>query len=247
MLNASAISQRNPRSSATQSTDRGARSMVCSYCKKSFTIESRFLAHECQQMKREKELKSPNGQAAHDFYQTWMRLQRRAAPSASTFLTSKYFRTFINFVEFVKRVQLPLVDRFIWLMVQKDLPPFMWTSNDVYTIFLEYLDRKMSAMDSAMLSINTVIDYCDKHEIALSQAFETMPIQEVIHLLHTRKLSPWLLLLSKTFKAAFVNRTTDEQRIVLESLIRPSYWPAKFAENKEDVAQIKALVSEMGI
>jgi hypothetical protein len=220
---------------------------TCKHCHKLFVMEGRFLQHQCKQMKREEEFKTPIGQTAWYYYTLWMRNMKRLPPPAGSFLTSKYFRTFINFVKFTKKVELPRVDKFIWLMVQKEYQPTIWMNDEVYAIFLEFLDRQTSGIDNATLSIQTLIAYCDKHEIELGEVFTHIPIQEIIHLLHVRKLSPWLLLFSKTFKSAYVNRTSPEQKIILENLIRPEYWPDKMAEFPEQVAKIKMLVAEMGI
>lgn len=132
-------------------------------------------------------------------------------------------------------------------MVMKDYPPTIWCNDEVYVIYLEFLDRKAPPMECATLSIETLISYSDKKDIRLPEVFTQISIQEVIHLLRVRRLSPWLLLFSKTFKSALVNRATDEQRIILENLIRPSYWPDKFQQHPDEVVKIKMLVNEMGI
>lgn len=220
---------------------------TCKHCHKVFVMEDRYLQHQCKQMKRDEELRSPTGQAAWHYYQLWMRSMKRLPPPAQSFMASKYFRTFINFTNFAKKVELPKPDKFIWLMVQREYPPTIWMNNEVYAIYLEFLDTKTSGIDQANLSIATLLAYSEKHDCNLQDVFVNMPIQEVIHLLHVRKLSPWLLLFSKTFKNAFATRTSPEQQIILENLIRPDHWPDKFQKFPEEVAQIKMLVAEMGI
>jgi hypothetical protein len=220
---------------------------TCKHCHKVFVLEDRFFQHKCKQMKRVEEMQSPEGQAALNYYQLWMRAMKRQPPPATSFLTSKYFRTFINFTQFAKRVDLPRPDKFIWLMVQKGFTPTMWMNDDVYSIYIEFLDVTASPIEQTKLSIQTILSYCDKHEMDVSQVFVEMPIHEIIHLIHTRKLSPWLLLFSKTFKQALVSRANHEQQIIIENLIRPDYWIPQFEKNPEEVAKVKRLVAEMGI
>ena len=52
---------------------------TCKACHRSFVLETRFLQHRCNQMKRDDELKSPEGQAAWNFYQIWFKHQKRLA------------------------------------------------------------------------------------------------------------------------------------------------------------------------
>jgi hypothetical protein len=198
-------------------------------------------------MKRFEEFQSPTGQAALGYYQRWMRVQKRNPPGASAFLESKYFRTFINFAEFVRKVTLPLPDKFIWLMNEKKYPPTMWTLDDAYTLYLEFLDRKASPMDQVGLSIKTLISIATEADVDIGDAFDTLRPTELIHLIRTRQLSPWLLLHSTKFKMFFRDKMSDEQKIILQSLINPEYWSEQFEDNETAVEKIRAYVKEMDI
>lgn len=220
---------------------------VCRACHKVFVLENRYLQHECKQMKREAELQTPVGQAAWNYYQLWMRGMKRMPPSAATFLTSKYFRTFINFTTFVKSVDLPKPDKFIWLMQQKGFSPTMWCTDDAYSMYLEFLDRKTTPLEQAKLSVETLLNQADKREIDVSDVFSHLKPHDIIQYLRSRRLSPWLLLFSKKFKKMFAEDTSTEQRIILENLIRPEYWGNKMADNTEAVAAIKMLVEELDV
>lgn len=219
----------------------------CRFCGKQFVREHNYLAHKCKEMKRDEELRTPQGQTALNYYQLWMRTMKRNPPSASAFLTSRYYRTFMNFVEFSRNVDLPKPEKFIWLMVQKDLPPTIWTTDDAYTTYLEFLDRKTSPMDQASMSIETLISVADRKEIPICDVFGVLTAQDIIHMLRTRRLSPWLLLFSKKFKHLFANETNIDQRLIIENLVRPEYWGDKMEEHADTVKTIKMLVAEMGI
>lgn len=219
---------------------------VCKYCHRNFVREHAYMDHECKQMKRENEIKSPNGQAAWHYYQTWMKHKKRMPPPASAFMTSKYFRTFINFAQFVKKVQLPLPDKFIWLMVKRDYPPTMWLNDEVYSQYLDFVDAKMPPIEQAKTSISTILDYADSHDIDVSAVFERINPNELIHLVRLRKLSPWLLLVSKKFAKMYVN-LNEEQQTILETLIKPDVWAEKKEKHKQDIDMIKVYVGELGI
>lgn len=220
---------------------------VCKYCHRTFVNEDRYLQHECKQMKREAEFKSPVGQAAWHYYQLWMRALNRMPPPGASFVTSKYFRTFINFTNFVRRVDLPNSDRFIKFMVEKQFSPTMWMSDDVYSMYIEYLDRKMSPIDQAKLSIDTLLNIADIRDVDVSGLFDVLDPSEVMHLIRVRKLSPWLLLHSNKFKQFFIHKTNPEQKTIMENLIRPSYWASKFEQYPEAKVQIKKCVEALEI
>lgn len=220
---------------------------VCKYCHRPFVLEARYLAHKCQQMKRAEEIQTPDGQAGWHYYQLWMRAQKRMAPPASSFLASKYYRTFINFAKHVKSVGLPKPERFIWLMKEKELQPTIWTNDEVYSMYIEFLDRQSTPLEQAKLSIETLLNIADKRSVDVCDVFDVLTPNEVLQLIRRRQLSPWLLLFSKKFKILFKQKATDEQRLILETMIRGDYWAEKLADHPKEQHTIKQLVTELNV
>lgn len=221
---------------------------TCRACHTVFVREDRFLAHKCKQMKREEEFHSPAGQAAWNYYQQWLREMKRLPPSAGqSFMSSKFFRTFINFVTFTKTVELPRPEKFIWLMVQKNFPPALWQTDEVYSMYLEFLDRKVPPLEQANLSVETLFSYAEKHDVDVSDVFTKLHPADLIQMLRTRRLSPWLLLCTTKFGPYFRNQTNPEQRIIIENLIRADFWYDKMEQHAEDVLAIKKVVQAMGL
>jgi hypothetical protein len=219
---------------------------VCKYCNKVFSLEARFFRHKCKEMKRLEELQSPIGQAALGYYQHWLRQQKRLPPSASTFLTSRYFRTMVKFAEFVSKVKLPYPEKFIWLMVVKDLPPSLWTSYEVYSLYLEVID-KQTPNESVNMTINTLMEYAEKRDIDVSEIFEHIKGTELIDMLQKRQISPWLLLRSKKFKIYFRDNILGEQRIIVETFIRPEFWTEKLQKHSDSLPDIDKVVKELNL
>lgn len=220
---------------------------TCRYCHSSFVREDRYLAHECKQMKRLKEFRTPLGQAAWAYYQEWMKSYRRAVPMSSTFLESKYYRTFIKFAEFAARVGIPDTTKFIWFMRQKDIQPALWTNSEVYAMYLEFLDMQATPMEQVKTSLKTLMKVSEDKEIDISKVFETLTPNQIITLLQQRRLSPWFLLCSKEFKRMLVHRTNDEQKVIFETIIRADYWAEKFAEHPAIVQKVKQYIGELSL
>ena len=221
----------------------------CKYCSKLFVRETMFLQHKCKNMIRAEEMQSPIGQAALDYYVKWMRTYNRLVKNPESFIHSKYYRTFIEFAKFVKSVKLPEVDKFMWLMKERDLPPSLWKTDEVYNIYLEFLDNQMSPMEKVKISVKTLLNKAEMLEIDVSEIFSqtATSINEILHMLRTRQLSPWLLLESKKFKQKYKNEASEEQKILLETFIRPDYWIEKRKNNPKIVKKIQRIVSELNI
>ena len=220
---------------------------TCKYCSHTFVHENRYLQHKCKQMKRLEEFQTPEGQAAWLHYQQWLRAQKRMPPPAKSFLTSKYYRTFVNFAKHVKAVGLPKAEKFIWLMQEKGLQPSIWTSDEVYSLYLEHLDRNTLPVEQAKMSIDTLLNLADQKGTDVSTVFEVLTPIDVIYLLRTRQLSPWFLLRSRKFKQLFKDKASPEQQVILETIIRPDYWFEKFEKHPKELAEINKYVAALDL
>ena len=133
----------------------------CKFCGMRFKQESRFMNHRCVAMKRDEQIKTPMGQASWSYYQKWMKAQRRSIPSIETFLTSKFYTTFMKFAESVQKVGLPDVDTFVWYMTEKKIQPVIWINNEIYTNYIEFLDKKADPYKAADRTINCLFKLAD--------------------------------------------------------------------------------------
>lgn len=191
-------------------------------------------------------METPTGQAAWFHYQSWMRAQHHLIPHIKSFLHSKFYSPFIRFAEFAKKVRLPDPDLYIIQMVNLDMAPMLWTNDLVYVAFIEYMDKKVPANKNAQITIETLFDYAAALNCEIYEVFDHIDPNEAIQLIRQRKLSPWLLLNSDKF-FRFLIGLSKEQRIVLDTIIRPNYWAEKLKTNPETVVQMKRFVKELDL
>lgn len=218
----------------------------CQYCGKVYQREQSYLQHRCKQMIRHEEIKTPIGQAAWSYYQRWLKNQRKMAPGIETFLTSRYYQTFISFAKFAKKVHIPDIDSYIWLMCEMDMTPMLWCHAQTYTRYLEYLDRQADPLDRAKTTINTLFRIADAAEVDVEDVFDIIEPRELITLLQQRRLSPWLLLKCSKFWALIQKCSVEEQQII-ESIIRPGYWRKKFTDRPDMGEKMKAMAEELNL
>jgi hypothetical protein len=223
------------------------RRFQCNFCGKQFVHEERFMAHKCEQMKRAEEFRTPIGQAGWIFYQKWMKAHRRQVPRSDAFLHSKFYKPFIRFARFVKQVNMPDVDLFIWLMKEKDMSPVMWVNDQVYAIYLEFLDRKADPYKRADTTINMLLDIAEAAECDVSEVFDVINGPEFIQMLRERRLSPWILLRSRKFKQFLTQKVSTEEMTIIQAIIRPPYWKEKFDQKKDVVVDMDRFVKELNL
>ena len=219
----------------------------CKFCGHRFKLEGRFMKHRCKAMMRDEQIKTPLGQSAWSYYQKWMKSHRRTAPSIETFITSKYYTTFIKFAQFVPKVGLPDIDTFIWYMKEKNMPPSIWINDKIYASYIEFIDKKSNPNKQAKQTIEHLFKIADEHQVDVANVFEVLDPNDVILLLHRRQLSPWILINSPKFKQFLISKTNDDQKMIIKTIIRPNYWAKKKAKHPEIVAQMKKYVRELDL
>lgn len=220
---------------------------ICKHCHQSFVHEKRYLEHKCKQMKRIEELQSLEGQTAWNLYQIWLRAQNRMPPPIKSFLTSKYYRTFINFAHFSRKVQLPFPERFIKFMCDRGLPPTLWVHDEVYMSYLDHIDSKVSPLEHLKMSIETLLVKSENVDVDISDIFNYISMSEIISLIRKRRLSPWFLLFSKKFKQKFKETATTEEKIILDTLIKADVWAEKIHEHQSETEIIKQYINGLNV
>lgn len=218
----------------------------CHYCNKVFVREASFMKHKCPEMARAEDIRTPNGMAAYNMYSAWMKQCKRKVPPIETFSTSRYFKSMMNFVEKVHKLKLPNPEKFIQLMVSKDISPMLWCRDECYSLYLEWIDRTSDPIDQAQVSIDTMYKIADAAEIDVTKIFTVVTYRELMQLIRQRQMSPWLLLCSKGFKTLLASLDESERDEIL-NLIGYNYWAEKFAANPMTVEQMKMIAMELGI
>lgn len=218
----------------------------CKFCFASFKRERAFMTHTCMHMERASEIKTVTGQSAYQYYCVWLEKQKRKPPVIETFMTSMYYSAFIKFVNFVKRVSIANVDKYVELMCNNKIAPINWDHNDAYAIYLEWNDRRSTPMEQAEITFETLLKLSEILEVSINEVFDKLTFNEIFQLLHERRLSPWVLLCSAKFKTWLKTQDNDDHKRLI-NLLGIDYWANKFEINKNDVANIKRLTEEIGI
>lgn len=219
----------------------------CKFCETGFVQERRFIKHRCKMMKRNDEMRTPEGQAAWLYYQKWMKAYKRRVNNPDSFLNSRHYGAFIKFANFSVKVHLPDTDIYIRLMCKRDISPVLWTTDEAYSAYLEHVDIMVDPTKNASITITTLFNLADEYEVDVSEIFNHITPNELIQLLRQRRLSPWIILKCPKFKTFYANRMTGEEKIIAESVIRVRYWQERFKQQPETVELMKKFVKELNL
>lgn len=219
----------------------------CPHCCKKLTTEARLAKHNCEEKKRYDYMQTMKGKSALYCYKTWMGMQGRKVSDPDVFMRSKYFKSIVEFVKFCNRVGIPDRKHYIEFMVDRGLLPSNWTSTDVYQEYITHFDNSKTPEELADITMGTIFDLSKIFECEPGEVFEHMTSADIMRLVVARKLSPWILLVSRGFMAHIRTDTTPEQRILINSVIDYKIWKNRFSDNPEALALMKKIVQEFNI
>lgn len=217
----------------------------CPHCYKKLTTQKRLDKHSCESKKRYDFLKTTKGRGALYCYQQWFAHMRRGKPDAEAFMNSKYYNAINDFIRFCASVGIPDRSKYIKFMVEKDNLPPSWCNTDFYNEFIIHFDETTSPEEISSISINTIYDLADLFECEINEVLSHMRVSDLLRLVNARKLSPWILLPSKSFVDFVKYDTNKEQRILIETIINRKEWMEKFKKNPNTLKIMQKVVKDM--
>lgn len=218
--------------------------LICEHCHKPFSKETALINHKCKQMERYEKIRTPEGQVALLAYQTWLKVQRRSVPDLSTFANSATFTHFIKFGAWCIKARVN-VEQYVRFMVNRGFNPSMWIRDDVITAFLSEND-KQHFQDELLDCVNVLFDLADAFDVDVSELYAVLTIDEIILMLKSGRLSPWIVFISSGFKQKIKAEATEEQMEEFNESFDVNVWQQRL-NNKELVQQVRRYLSHMGL
>lgn len=204
------------------------------------------MKHECQEMLRSIEIQTSIGQSAYGMYKVWLERQRRKPPPPEGFMTSSYYSSFIKFAHWCRDTGVPDPEKYIELMVSDKIAPALWRRTEAYQLFLEWVDKKSDPYDQISVSVETIQALAEGLEVKPREVFKRFTSGEIAGLILQRKLSPWLLFCSKSFKE-WLGTLHDGERNELMKNMGIDFWSSRLEKAPEVVKNSKEIAEALGI
>lgn len=219
----------------------------CSYCKKNFAYERSFMTHICKGKQKLEQLQSITGQTAYATYCSWMKAKRHSIPKIETFSTSKQFSPFFRFAQYAQQLGLN-TEHFVStiMKISPDISPTMWTTPEVYSLYLEYYDKLNDPLVQFADSVEYLTKQAEILECELAEVPYRLGFNRFLEAIRTKKISPWLIFLSK--KMLKYISTLDESEIkLIDSSVVYSAWSSRLSKNQELQKELIEFVNDLGL
>jgi hypothetical protein len=198
-------------------------------------------------MKRYELFDTVDGQFALYAFNKWRLFKKLPPAKIDVFTSSRYFKAFIRFAEYSRTQSIPDNLGFIRMMVEKGLSPFFWCDYDVYDSYVQRFDESYTIDMKVQISIDTLTEISETYQCTMGEVFDNIPLIDILKLITTRRLSPWLLLPSQKFKMLLMNRTSQEEQMLFSKFVDITKWRKEFEKNPDVLSTIKQLNATLGI
>ena len=207
----------------------------CEFCSATFVNKKNLKKHNCKYKKRYLHIKTNRrGLSAFNYYKKWLSISGKSIKYVDehTFVHSIHYNHFVKFISHIKEKGIPDILLFIRIMVKKGISPQNWLHEKTLELFLEEYDLS-DPVKQISISVDTIIRITDALECEPKEIFNILTVPDISMLVKTRKISPWLLLNSSTFKEYLKNRATASDREYIQKFVNPKKWKSIINNNEK--------------
>lgn len=219
----------------------------CKYCGKRLVSAENLENHYCENRKKELVLPTKIGRSAFYYYKMWREKMKFTVATQESFLSSRYFKSFINFVEFAKMHMIPDKTGYIDLMISKKIEPSYWSNDYYYNYYKEMFDSLYSPIKQYEMSLDYLMKISTGLDCPVNKVLEKIPPIDLMKLISNKKLSPWLLLFMNSFQDLVKYNLSKEHQILINAVINSDIWKKKILDKADDVIAIKDAVKKLNI
>lgn len=172
--------------------------------------------------------------------------QKQKGKTFDDFAKSPYYNAFVKFGSFMSNANPIYPEKFIDFVIKSGVKLDHWCRDELYDTFLLEIVKIEPADGAIQRTIQTMMDWADDKEAAWHHYFNYVNLNRVTHDIKEGKISPWVLLNSKTAKE-MLQKMNDEQLEIVSSIIDPIFWKKRFKALPADVELVKDVIKEAKI
>ena len=217
----------------------------CGYCDKAFTREKTLAVHVCEQKRRYMSKGEKHVQFALLTYQRFYEVSQKTSKKKTfdDFATSPYYNAFVKFGSFLSNTSPIYPERFIDFVIKSGVKLDHWCRDELYDTYITELIKIEPADGAIQRTIKTMMEWADANNAPWTHYFRYANLNRITHHIKEGKISPWVLLNSKSGKD-MLQKMNDEQLEIVGPIIDPIFWRKRFKTLPADVELVKDVIKE---
>ena len=222
---------------------------VCEYCNTGYSKEKTLIVHICEQKRRHLQQKEKRVQLGFYAFNQFYKLSAgsKKEKTYTDFCKSQYYNAFVKFGSFISNVRPLYPEKYIDYVVTSRVKLDHWCKEEMYEKYAIELIRKEGVETALERSVMTMMEWAAENEPApWNHYFQHIGLNTAVWNIKDGKISPWLILNSKTGKD-MLSKFNDEQLNMIYHVLDPSHWAMRFKRNPKDVELVKDVVKESNL
>jgi hypothetical protein len=200
--------------------------------------------------KKRRALQKDEKRVRHGFY-AFQRFYKLSAGSKKEktyeeFCKSQYYNAFVKFGSFISNVRPLYPEKYIDYVVTSGVKLDHWCRDEMYEKYAIELILKENVETALERSITTMVEWATENNSVWNHYFNYVSPNRAVWQIKDGKISPWLLLNSKTGKD-MLSKFNDEQLDMVYHVINPEHWALRFRRQVRDVELVKQVVKESNL
>lgn len=217
----------------------------CQFCKNIFSQEKTLAVHMCEQKRRNFARNEKSAILGFQTYDRFYQLTQNAKESKTyeDFARSPYYNSFVKFGSFLSNVNPLYPEKFIDYVVKSGVKLDHWCRETLYETYVINLIHTESVETALERSVTNMESWAEENNSAWNHYFLYVSHNRASYDIKDGKISPWLILNSKSGKN-MLSSMRDDQLSAISNIIDPQVWVKKFKTQTFDLDLVKRIVQE---
>ena len=221
---------------------------TCKWCGKSFKSERTLSVHMCVKKRRMADKDLTHTRLGYRVFQMFYEMNTAATKSQTyeDFVKSQYYEGFVKFGRSCVTNEYLNPEQFAEWLIKEGKKLADWHKDSLYDEFLLVYVKKEPGMKALERTIIYLDSWGKENNKPWQDYFKEVTSARAVHDIRSAKISPWMIYLCRSGDDLLV-KFSDEQVKMIEHIIDATFWMKQFANNKEEVAEVKNACEIAGI
>lgn len=221
---------------------------ICKYCNHGYSKESTLFTHVCEPKRRALAKDEKHVIIGYDTFNKFFKAtqQNSQHKTYDDFCKSPFYSAFVKFGSFVNNVNPLYPNKFIDYVINSGEKLDNWCKDELYDNYVVNLVKTEHVETALERSISFMMKWADANNSSWELYFLNVSTSRATFDIKDGKISPWLILNSKSGKE-LLKKLSDDQLDLISKVINPQFWLIKFKKHTEQTNLVKQLVLEMNL
>jgi len=217
----------------------------CQFCGSKYMQEKTLAVHMCEQKRRHFAKDEKHVVVGYTAFNKFYQLTQKQGQNKTydEFARSPYYNAFIKFGSYVHNIHPLYPEKYIEYVIKSGVKLDHWCKDALYEKYVLNLIHTEAVETALERSVAHMEEWAQENNSSWNHYFKYSNTNRSVFDIKDGKVSPWLLLLSKTGKEMLTS-LRDDQLSAISNIIDPVVWSKKFKKQTFDVELVKAVIKE---